>query len=150
MALFKLIHLLSVVVWVGGMFFAYMVLRPSAAETLQPPERLKLWDKVFSRFFNWVWLASSLTLVSGLYMIYQFGGLWHVPYYVHAMLLLGIAMLLLFVYVFFGQYVYFNLAVTAQDWSKAGTILATIRKLVAVNLLIGALIFVVVLMGKPI
>lgn len=148
MALFKLIHLLSVVVWVGGMFFAYMVLRPSAVEILQPPERLKLWDKVFNRFFNWVWLASFLTLVSGLYMIYQFGGLPHVPHYIHVMLLLGIAMLLIFVYVFFGQYVYFNLAVSAQDWSKAGTILGKIRKLVAANLLTGVLIFFVVLMGR--
>ncbi len=29
MALFKLLHILAVVIWIGGMFFAYMVLRPS-------------------------------------------------------------------------------------------------------------------------
>jgi uncharacterized membrane protein len=150
MALFKLIHLLSVVVWVGGMFFAYMVLRPSAAETLQPPERLQLWDKVFSRFFNWVWLASFLTLVSGLYMVYLYGGVLHVPHYVYLMLLSGIAMLLIFVYVFFGQYVRFNLAVAAKDWPKAATILATIRKLVAANLLLGTLTFVVVEFGRTV
>lgn len=147
MVLFKLIHLLSVVVWVGGMFFAYMVLRPSAAEVLQPPERLQLWDKVFSRFFNWVWGAAFLTLVSGLYMVYQYGGMRFVPHYVHLMLLLGIVMLLIFVYVFFAQYVHFNLAVAAKDWPKAGAILATIRKLVASNLLIGAVIFCVVKLG---
>jgi uncharacterized membrane protein len=41
----------------------------------------------------------------------------------------------------------FNLAVAAKDWAKAGAILATIRKLVASNLLIGAVIFCVVKLG---
>lgn len=144
MALFKLIHLLSVVVWIGGMFFAYMVLRPSAAEVLQPPERLQLWDKVFSRFFNWVWGVTFLMLVSGLYMIYLYGGVRHVPHYVYLMLLLGSAMLVIFIYVFFGLYVRFNLAVAAKDWSKAAAILATVRKFIATNLLIGMATFAVV------
>ncbi|MGV8935022.1 MAG: hypothetical protein ACOH1I_10380 [Gallionellaceae bacterium] len=57
LSLMKMIHLLAVIVWVGGMFFAYVVLRPSAAEVLQPPERLRLWDKAFNLFFNWVWFT---------------------------------------------------------------------------------------------
>jgi uncharacterized membrane protein len=148
MAFFKLLHLLSVVIWVGGMFFAYVVLRPCAAEILQPPERLKLWDKVFRLFFNWVWVAASLVLVSGLYMIYLLGGMAAVPSYIHIMLLLGIVMLLIFAYVFFIQYVPFNLAVAAQDWPKAGAILVIIRKLVAVNLTIGMLNFAVAIIGR--
>ena len=148
MALFKLIHLLAVVVWVGGMFFAYLVLRPSAAEMLQPPERLRLWDKVFERFFNWVWLAVLLLLSSGFYLIYLFGGISQVPRYVHWMLLLGIVMLLIFTYVFFVCYVRFNLLVAAQDWPKAGAALATIRKLVAMNLTIGLLTVAVVIVGR--
>ena len=36
------LHLLSAVIWVGGMFFAYMVLRPAAATLLEPPQRLPL------------------------------------------------------------------------------------------------------------
>jgi uncharacterized membrane protein len=144
MALFKLIHLLSVVVWIGGMFFAYMVLRPSAAEVLQPPERLQLWDKVFNRFFNWVWGATFLMLVSGLYMVYLYGGVKYVPHYVYLMLLLGSTMLFIYVYVFFGLYVRFNLAVAGKDWSKAAAILATIRKFIATNLLLGMMTFAVV------
>ena len=148
MALFKLLHLLAVVVWVGGMFFAYMVLRPGAAEMLQPPERLRLWDKVFSRFFNWVWLAVFLLLSSGSYLIYLFGGISQVPRYVHWMLLLGIVMLLIFAYVFFACYVRLNLLVAAQDWPKAATVLVTIRKLVALNLTIGLLTIAVVIIGR--
>ncbi len=148
MALFQLIHLLAVVIWIGGMFFAYMVLRPSAVEVLPPPERLRLWDKVFTRFFNWVWLAIFLLLVSGFYMIYLFGGIAHAPRHVHWMLLLGIAMVLIFMYVFFVCYVRLNPLVAAQDWPKAGEVLTTIRKLVAVNLSLGLLTVAVAIIGR--
>jgi len=37
------LHILGAVIWVGGMFFAYMALRPAIVETLEPPFRLKLW-----------------------------------------------------------------------------------------------------------
>ena len=55
MTLFKLIHHLAALIWVGGMFFAYVALRPAAMEVLDPPQRLRLWDAVFRRFFQWVW-----------------------------------------------------------------------------------------------
>ena len=38
--LFKLMHILVVVILVGGMFFSYFVLRPGAAVILQTLERL--------------------------------------------------------------------------------------------------------------
>jgi uncharacterized membrane protein len=144
MAFFKLIHLLAVVVWVGGMFFAYVVLRPSAAEILQPPERLQLWNKVFNLFFKWVWVAISLISVTGLLMILQLGGMQLVPKYVHEMLLLGTIMTAIFAYVFFVPYANFKFAVSSTDWPKAAAILATIRKLVATNLLLGVLTIIVV------
>lgn len=148
MALMKLIHILSVVVWVGGMFFAYMVLRPSAAEALQPPERLSLWNKVFSRFFNWVWLFSLTTVCSGLAMIYLYGGTAHLPLHIHIMLLAGSSMLVVFIYLYFTQFKPFAAAVSAQAWPQAAAILGTIRKLVATNLLFAALIFAVLMLGQ--
>lgn len=148
MSLMKLIHLLAIIAWVGGMFFAYVVLRPSAAEVLQPPERLRLWDKVFSRFFNWVWLAVFLVLVSGFYMIYLFGGLANLPLYINLMLLLAIVMTLIYVYVFFKCYVQFNRLVAKQEWPAAGAVLGTIRKLVGLNLTIGLLTIAVAMIGR--
>jgi len=144
----KLIHLLSIVVWVGGMFFAYVVLRPIAAEILQPPERLRLWDKVFSKFFNWVWFAIFLVLVSGFYMIYLIGGFANLPLYINLMLLLGIVMTLIYVYVFFKCYVQFNRLVAKQEWPPAGAVLGTIRKLVGLNLTIGLLTIAVAMIGR--
>ena len=43
------LHVLFVVIWVGGMFFAYMALRPAAVNTLEPPLRLTLWKSVFRK-----------------------------------------------------------------------------------------------------
>jgi uncharacterized membrane protein len=42
-------HILAALFWVGGMAFAYMVLRP-AAGALEAPARLTLWRDVFRRF----------------------------------------------------------------------------------------------------
>jgi uncharacterized membrane protein len=148
MSFMKLVHLLAILVWVGGMFFAYVVLRPSAADVLQPPERLRLWDKVFSRFFNWVWLAVFLVLVSGFYMIYLFGGFASLPLYINLMLLLGIVMTIIYVYVFFKCYVQFNRQVSRQEWPVAGATLGTIRKLVGLNLTIGLLTVAVAIIGR--
>jgi uncharacterized membrane protein len=150
MSFMKLIHLLAIVVWVGGMFFAYVVLRPSAAKILQPPERLRLWDKVFSQFFNWVWLGVFLILVSGFYMIYLFGGFRSLPLYINIMLLLGFVMTLVFAYVFFKCYVQFNRLVAKQEWQPAGAMLGTIRKLVGLNLTIGMVTIAVAIFGRGI
>jgi uncharacterized membrane protein len=144
----KLVHLLATTVWVGGMFFAYVVLRPTAAEILQPPERLRLWDKAFSRFFNWVWFAIFLILTSGFYMIYLFGGFVHLPLYVNLMLLMGLAMVTIYVYVYFKCYVQFNRMVSKQEWPAAGAMLGTIRKLVGLNLSIGLLTIVMGTIGR--
>ena len=147
MALFKLIHLLSVLVWVGGMFFAYVVLRPAAVETLEPPPRLRLWDSVFTRFFKWVWGAIGALLASGLYLIHLYGGMGGVGMHVHVMLMLGVAMIAIYGYVFFALYRSLHLHVANQRWKEAGEMLAKIRKMVGINLALGTLTVCVALIG---
>jgi len=65
MALAFTLHLLAVVIWVGGMFFAYMALRPVAGTLLEPPVRQALWAGVFKRFFPWVWASIVVLLGTG-------------------------------------------------------------------------------------
>ena len=55
------LHTLAALVWVGGMFFAHIVLRP-ALGPLEPSQRLAIWRQVLPRFFIWVW-ASIITLL---------------------------------------------------------------------------------------
>ena len=69
------LHLLGVVVWVGGMFFAHMALRP-AAQALPPPQRLPLLAATLTRFVAWVGVRSIVILVgSGIAMIVLLGGM---------------------------------------------------------------------------
>ena len=98
------LHTLAAVIWVGGMFFAYLVLRPSAG-ALEPAIRLPLWQRVFSRFFPWVWLSIAVLLASGFSMIFMgLGGFGAVGTYVHAMTALGIVMMAIYAHLYFAPW----------------------------------------------
>lgn len=143
-----LLHVVAVVVWVGGMFFAYMALRPAAAEFLEAPERLQLWTATLRRFFSWVWVAVGLLLLSGFGMIYLFGGFAAVRWHVHVMLALAVIMMLLFAHVFFAPFARLRRDVAARDWKSAAGALNQIRLVVATNLVLGLLTIVVALLGR--
>ena len=133
-----LLHVIAVVIWVGGMFFAYMFLRPVAAAQLEPPARLTLWAGVFSNFFPWVWTSIVAILATGLWMIFAvFGGMAAVGLYVHAMFGLGIVMMLIFFHVYFAPFTRLKRAVAAKDWPAGGKALSQIRLLVGINTTIG-------------
>ena len=129
------LHIVGVLIWVGGMFFAYVCLRPTAATVLEPPLRLRLWQGVLGRFFNWVWLAVALILVSGLAM---FGMGLRSPG-VHLMLVSGVLMVAIFAYVALVPYRNLVRAVAAGDWPAGALALGRIRQLVATNLALGGL-----------
>lgn len=135
MAILKLLHLLSALIWVGGMFFAYVILRPAAVDELPPPERLRLWRNVFQRFFVWVWAAVGLILISGLGMLHLYGD--SAPLYVHVMLAGGTLMVLIYAYVYFSLHRSLSRAVMAEEWKAAGGVLGQIRRWVGINLTLG-------------
>lgn len=139
-------HLLGAVVWIGGMFFAYLCLRP-ATSGLEPPQRLPLWAATLERFFRWVWVAIVLILGSGFYMVTVIAELGRIPVYVHLMLYIGVLMTLIFAYVFFSSFPTLKRAVAAQDWKTGGAALNQIRVAVAVNLALGLLNIVVATAG---
>ncbi len=142
-----LLHVLGVVVWVGGMFFAYMALRPVAASVLEPPQRLTLWAGVFDKFFPWVWLSVALILATGLHLLMVFGGL-AAPHHALAMLVLGVVMMLIFGHVYFAPYRKLKRAVAGQDWKAGGAALGQIRQLIGINLVIGLVTIAVVFVGR--
>ena len=148
MALFKFIHLVAVLIWVGGMFFAYVVLHPASAESLDTSPRLRLWSAALGIFFNWVWAAVGVVLITGFYLIYLYGGIAHVSRQGYLMLLLGLVMMVIHGYMFFTSYVPFSLHVSKQRWKEAAVPLSKMRKLFAVNLALGLLIVSIVLIGK--
>jgi uncharacterized membrane protein len=141
MAIALMLHLLAAAVWVGGMFFAYMVLRPVAAGLLEPPLRLTLWSRVFLGFFPWVWFAVITLLLSGYGMLFGiFGGMAAAPIYVHLMQGMGLVMMLIFGHLFFAPFRRLKQAVNDQDWQAGIKHLGLIRKLVGINLTLGLLV----------
>ncbi len=142
-ALLYSLHVLASVVWVGGMFFAWMVLRPAAVSGLQAPERLTLWVEVFRRFFAWVWATLLALPISGIGMWHiKFGSMEAAPRYVHVMAGLFVVMLALFLRIQLLHLPPLKRAVAAQNWPDGGAALGQIRKLVGVNLLLGMAVVV--------
>lgn len=131
------LHFSSVVVWVGGMFFAYFCLRPAAAQCLEPPQRLPLWVATFDRFFRLVAIAVALILFSGFGLFAQ-TGFAYAPLGWHIMMALGLAMAGVFAYVYLVLYPRLRRNCAASAWPAAAAALNGIRQMVAVNLVLGA------------
>jgi uncharacterized membrane protein len=146
-ALLLALHILAAVIWVGGMFFAYMVLRPSAG-ALEPPQRLPLWHRVFGRFFPWVWASIAALLGTGYAMVAFLGGFRGMGIHVHLMQATGILMMLLFFHLYFAPWKRFRRAVEQGALPEAARNLDQIRVIVATNLVLGLITVVVGATGR--
>ena len=141
-----LLHLVGVIVWVGGMFFAHFCLRPVAALQLPPPQRLPLLAAVLGRFFTAVALSIVAILVSGFATMIS-TGFAHAPLHWHAMSGLGLLMVAIFCVIYFLYFPRLKAGVAAQNWPVAGAAMNQIRLLVATNLLLGGVTVVVATLG---
>lgn len=129
------------------MFFAYVCLRPVAAAQLESPQRLKLWAAVFTRFFPWVWAAIGAILASGLGMLLLVGFA-RAPIHWHVMLVLGLVMTGIFARAFFVPYPRLRHAVGGGEWPEGARELSAIRRLVATNLVLGAITIATATLGR--
>lgn len=133
------LHELAAITWIGGMFFALLVLRPASGK-LEPGVRLPLWDCVILRFFRWVWAAIVLLLASGYWMIFSgWNGFANLPLYLHLMQGIGWLMILVYLHLWFAPYKRFKQAMAASDLQAAAQSLNQVRILVTVNLMLGLL-----------
>jgi uncharacterized membrane protein len=140
------LHLLGVAVWIGGMVFAHFCLRPALAD-LSPQLRLPLWESVFGRFFNWVGVSVIVILLSGGFLLMQFGGS-HALWQLHAMAGLGIVMMLVFGHIRFAVFPRIRRAVQAQNWPDGARAVGTVRRLVVVNLVLGVVTIGVAVLSR--
>ena len=148
----KLIHLLSIIVWVGGMVFAHFFLRP-AVQALEPAARVQLMHNVLQRFLSAVLVAVVLVLASGLWMIgqsareaVQSGGRFAMPMAWTVMATLGLVMVAIFGHIRFVLFPRLRRAVAATDWPTGGKALIGIRTWVDINLALGVLTVAVALL----
>jgi uncharacterized membrane protein len=145
-ATLKLLHVLAIVVWIGGMVFAHFFLRPAAMQ-LEAPVRVRLMHATLQRFFAAVLVAIAVVLASGLWMIgrvakesVQAGLGFNMPLNWTLMATLGIIMMLIFGHIRFALFKRLSKAVAASDWPAGGAALASIRMAVGINLAIGVLV----------
>lgn len=130
------LHVMAVVIWIGGMAFSHLCLRPAAMEVLDGPQRLRLWQAVFGRFFPIVWVAVATILASGTVLLAHVG-MAQSPRGWHVMLLLGVVMAAVFVNVQMGPYTAFRRAMATEDWAAAVAQQGRIRVRVSFNLVLG-------------
>ena len=143
-----LLHVLGVVVWVGGMFVMHVAVRPAAVELLQPPQRLPLLASVLKRFFFWVHIAIVAVLLSGIGMILEGGGFRNAHLSVHLMLAIGVTMMAVFLHIRLGPFRRLQAAVVSSDWPLAAERLGQVRQLVTTNLVLGIITIAVATIGR--
>lgn len=146
--IFYVLHVLSAIVWIGGMAFAILVLRPGLA-LVPPPARLQLMGAVHRRFFLLVWHAMPTLLVTGYAMLFGwFGGFRGAGWHIHVMHLTGLIMSGIFIAIFFGPWRRMRTALAAETWPEAAAATDRIRRLVGINLVLGALTAAVAAWGR--
>ena len=148
----KTVHVLSIILWVGGMMFAHWFLRP-ALHCLEGPDRLRLMQDVLLRFFRAVFVASLLILVTGYWMLGRVARLasqsetaFVMPVAWWVMAILGTLMVAIFMHIRFALFRRLRDAVQFSQWSKAAQALGSIRVWVGVNLFLGVAIVLVTLL----
>ena len=137
------LHLLAATVWVGGLFFAFICLRPATAE-LDAAHRVKLWADALMLFSRWVWLAIALLLGTGLWIIFSvMGGMAGAGKHVHIMLGLGVLMMLMQGHLQFAPLKRLRRAVDGSHWADAGKALNQVRLFIGIQLVIGLVVVAV-------
>ena len=137
--LFRAVHVLGAVVWVGGMFFAVMIMRPALAD-LDAPRRVDVYRAAFHRFFRLIWLVMPAMLLTGYLMLFgEYGGFAQANWDVHLMHMLGLGMAAVFVAIWFGPYHQFR--------NGQGRAMEVIRPMIFANLLLGLATIVIAALG---
>ncbi|MES2711396.1 MAG: CopD family protein [Pseudomonadota bacterium] len=143
------LHLLGAVIWVGGMAFALLALRPAVHATLEGPQRLALMELVYRRFFLIVWHAMPVVIVTGYAILFAaHGGFAGVGWHVHVMNLTGLVMAGIFAAIALGPFKRMRAARAAGDTPGAAAAMDAVRKLVTTNLVLGVVTIAIAGWGR--
>lgn len=129
------LHAITAAAWVGGMFFAYMILRVTAPA--DPAARLALWARTLTRFFRWVWFFIAVLVLSGYSLLGQ--GVrrgWPID----AMQGVGWLMFAIFAYLALRLLPALKRGVEANDLDAAAGAMKKMRPLIALNLALGLIL----------
>lgn len=132
------LHVLGAVVWVGGLFFLLLIMRPAISQ-LDPPLRVDVYRAAFHRFLRMLWVVIPGMLITGYAMMFgEYGGFTDGRWNLHLMHMLGLGMAALFMTIWFGPYQLFR--------RGQGRAIDLIRPLLVTSLLLGLATIVVATM----
>lgn len=133
------LHVLGAVVWVGGLFFLLLIMRP-AISGLDPAQRVDVYRAAFHRFLRMLWVVIPGMLITGYVMMFgEFGGFTDGRWNLHLMHMLGLGMAALFMTIWFGPYQAFR--------RGQGRAIDLIRPLLVTSLLLGLATIIVATTG---
>lgn len=143
-SVFHTLHVLAASIWITDMLIALFVLRPASLAALTPPLRLQKLVGIFPRVFGWVWVAVLILPISGVVMMrLRFAGFETAPRHVQIMIGLYVVMVALFLRMHGLQLPALRKAVASQEWTEGMTAVTHMRRLAALDLLLGLAVVVV-------
>lgn len=138
------VHLACAIVWMGGMAFMLLALRPATLITMEAQPRARLMVAVMQRFFLLVCVAIGGLLATGGHLYTStfraskaVMGAGVVPLGWNLMVGLGVLMFLIFGHIYFAGFQKFKRAVAGADWPVAAKAGAQIHALVVTNFCLG-------------
>ncbi|MCG0994239.1 hypothetical protein LHT11_03355 [Acetobacter indonesiensis] len=137
------LHIISIVVWIGGAAYATIILRPSLS-LLDATQRNSVHLQTLGRFFRMLMHVIPTVLITGWLMIIHEGGFAHAPWTTNVMQLLGLIMAGLFVRVQMGPYQKARRAIRPQPAT-----FDSIRNQILVIVALGLLTILVAALGHP-
>ena len=98
----RFLHVVGVVLWIGGVAFVTAVLLPAVKRMREPAERVEFFERVESGFARQARVTTLLTGLSGFYLVHRLGAWSRFAdthyWWMHAMVLVwGVFTLMLFV-----------------------------------------------------
>ncbi len=152
-ATLKAFHLLAVIVWVGGMAFMLLCLRP-AGRVLEPPARIALMHAAIGRFLAVVAVAIAVIFVCGAAMVAlawsaasRAGLRFNMPLDWYVMFAVFFVMLAVFVHIRAVLFRRLDAALRDQRWPDGANALGAIRWEVSANLVLGVFVTVLARLG---
>lgn len=140
-------HVMAAIIWVGGMFLAYWVLRP-AMESLDLPARVRLWMAILERFFSWIWVIAFLQPATGYWMIiHELGGFQNIGKHIIIMQVMGWMMIIIFIWVYLAPFGQMKEMIKEELYPEAGMYMLKIRRIMLINLTLGSIVSILAAVG---
>jgi uncharacterized membrane protein len=135
------VHQIGFVILLGSIFFLLFVLRPAARDLATGDERLMVYLRYYKHLFRWAWIALLLLWLSGTGKMLTLD-IHNLPPQVGLMAGAGAVTTVLTLLAHFAFYHQMDEAIFEQHWPRAARRGSRVRRVMALNLLIGLMLIV--------